>query len=147
MPYKNIYFRQENFLLNIFYGILSSNDLRYHTLEMYKQKNLTDSFCKITDATLITGFDNITISNITGTISVKLSDEAVKSNGSIIVSNRPEVNAMAELVQTHGNRIGDNIRITATIQEALAYYDLLHLEERVRFQIAKLQEYFPAVKV
>lgn len=147
MPYRNIYFKKENCLLNIFYGVLSSHDLRSHTLEMYKQRTLTDSFSKITDATLVTGFDNITTSNIMGTISVKLSDDAVKSNGSVIVTNRPEVNAVAELVRDHGNRIGDSIRITSTLHDALAFYGLLSLKERAASQIDKLREYFPAVKM
>lgn len=142
MPYKNIYFKKENFLLNIFYGVLSSNDLRYHTLEMYKQRTLKDSFSKITDATLLTGVDNVTSANISSTISLKLAEETVKSNGSVIVTDRPEITKLAELVQSEGNKIGDNIRLASSLQEALEYYDLLELRERATSHIDKLRAYF-----
>lgn len=146
MPYKNIYFKKENFLLNIFYGVLSSNDLRYHTLEMYKQRTLTDSFSKITDATLLSGVENVTSANISSTISLKLSEEAIKSDGSIIVSNTPEINELAKLVQSEGNRIGDNIQIASSLSEALEHYGLLDLEDKATSHIEKLREYFPMVK-
>ncbi len=74
MPFKNIYFTNENLLLNVFYGHVTAGDVRSHVMEMIRQKTLSEGFTKITHCLLIRSNESVTKANISSTQAIKVSN-------------------------------------------------------------------------
>ncbi len=123
MPLKNIFFPNENFLFNIFYGAINDYDIRDHTMELLTQTVLTKNYAKITVGINIRGVD-ISPSNISSTVSFKSTPHIIRSRGGIIISPSQQIDVIAQKFIDASKKHGEHIEIRRTLTEALHYFEL-----------------------
>ncbi len=143
MPYKNFYYTNENLLFTVFYGTVSSTDMRSYAMEMFKQKVVREGFSRITDGTLVKEIIHLPNANVVSTVSLKAMEGVVRSNDGVIVSCSDHVDALAEKFVSENKRHGDTIHIRRTLDEALDFYGISNLKDKLQSHIDLYRVYFP----
>lgn len=142
MPFKNIFYPEENALLTIFYGTISPLDMRDYAISMVSQTVLTEGFSRITDGTMIKEIGVFPEGNLNTVVQYKARDGVIRSNGGIIVSNSLQLDEFAQKIISEGKKRGDSIEIRTTLSDALTHYGLAHLHSKMSTELNIIREYF-----
>lgn len=116
-------------------------DIRQYSIEMVNQKSLSHGFSRISDITLIKNSREIPISTVKSTTEFRAAKGLFKSNGGIIVSSSPIIDALASNFIEECENIGNPNEIRRTIPQALEFYNLQQMSEVLEKELKMFDKY------
>ncbi len=138
MPFKNFYFKDENFLLTVFYGVITNIDMRNHAIEMLNQDILTTGFSKIVNGKFIKAVD-INTSNIRATVDIMSKGEAVKYKKCFMIAKSPKVKIIADRYADEWAKHDEEVVVISDIKDALKDFSKEHLLDDLTQLIEKYE--------